>query len=152
MIILVINFTSSHHLIGKIELLHFWKVLIITVDEYTKNTCAKTSYRHYFRYPPPPLDKQIVSHTFTAWLANEFVHVLIVIHMWRWKWHQWMLFGCLIDLAHHFMAPHQLPPFNPIGVFVVSAMPVKTLGNSASYPFNSWCIVVTFMLQHLNNR
>ena len=45
--------------------------------------------------------------------------------------------------SHHFVAPHHPPPFTPVEVLVVLAMPIKRskmMCNSASYPFNSWCI------------
>ena len=58
--------------------------------------------------------------------------------------HHLAVFSINITFTHHFVAPHHPPPSIHMGELVALAMPVKKLskmvGNTASYPFNSWCI------------
>ena len=62
------------------------------------------------------------------WLMSLAMGLASLCDMWRWKWHQWMPFGCFsedVAFAHHFVAPCLPPPSHTIGVLVVLATPVK---------------------------
>ena len=53
------------------------------------------------------------------------------------------VFNLDVSFTHHFLATYLTAPSHPIGVLVILDMPVnlsKMVGNSASYPLNSWLI------------
>ena len=45
--------------------------------------------------------------------------------MWRWKWYQWMPFGCCQCGYSLSLSLRGSPPFHPMEVLLVLAMPVK---------------------------
>ena len=79
------------------------------------------------------------------WLMSLAMDLAALCDILTWKWHQWMPFGCfqcgygLFLPLHGSPQPPTLHPYkSAYGIGYASEKLSKMVGNSATYPFNSW--------------
>ena len=63
---------------------------------------------------PWKADRRLYSNSPHEWLISLAMDLAALCDMWRWKWHQWMLFDWFsenVTFVHHFVAPR--PPPHP---------------------------------------
>ena len=108
-----------------------WKLpgllLLWLVSEVCQMSTASTSVQVAFKWLHIPLASRqlaVIHHT-TGWWVWPLIYLTALCDMWRWKWHQWMPFGCFWWRRSLCPPLRGYPPSNPVGVLLVLATLVK---------------------------
>ena len=71
--------------------------------------------RMFFKWLHLPLISRqlaVIHHT-TSWWVCMAMELAALCDMWRWKWHQWMPFGCFQCWHSLFLPLCEYPPAHP---------------------------------------
>ena len=130
-----------------------WKLpgllLLWLVSEVCQTSTSSTSVQVAFKWLHIPLASRqpaVIHHT-TGWWVWPSIYLTALCDMWRWKWHQWMPFGCFWwrrslcpPLRGYPPTPTLQPCRSATDIGYTSKKLYKMVGNSASYSPNSWWI------------
>ena len=114
--------TFHHHLITTPMVQQHTCLILLKVDQsHLTQTSFSPSDVHEcstgLRVVPSFLDRETVGYnSLHDWLISLAMNLAALCDMWRWKWHQWMSFGCFsedIGFAHHFVASRLPLTFQP---------------------------------------